>query len=209
MLLGMTATFAVVGVAAAIAGDWVVRANQWGRLAALVVFALVGTTLLVPALAEAIARPFVRAGRAIEQRHTTSSVFSSLLLGVGVGLLWTPCAGPILGLILATVAVNGTTASSGLLLLAFAAGAATALSLALWAGGRILAWMKRSLGAELWIRRALGAAVIVGVAAIALGADTGVLARLSLNAFGTATTLEQRIVDRVSPEPAPPAMTMA
>ena len=37
--------------------------------------------------------------------------------------------------------------------------------------------MKRSLGAGEWIRRGLGVAVLVGVAAIALGLDTGFLTR--------------------------------
>ena len=33
--------------------------------------------------------------------------------------------------------------------------------------------MKKSLGASEWIRRALGVALLCGVAAIALGLDTG------------------------------------
>ena len=48
--------------------------------------------------------------------------------------------------------------------------------------------MKRSLGAGEWVRRGLGVAVLVGVAAIALGLDTGFLTRLSLAAR---RTLEQ------------------
>ncbi|MEI9915500.1 MAG: hypothetical protein WDN29_06445 [Methylovirgula sp.] len=60
-----------------------------------------------------------------------------------------------------------------LLLLAYAAGAATSLAAALLIGGRVFAAMKRSLGAGEWIRRALGVAVLAGVAAIALGFDYG------------------------------------
>ena len=40
--------------------------------------------------------------------------------------------------------------------------------------------MKQSLGAGEWIRRVLGVAVLAGVAAIALGLDTGLLTKLSL-----------------------------
>jgi thiol-disulfide isomerase/thioredoxin len=56
--------------------------------------------------------------------------------------------------------------------------------------------MKRSLGASEWIRRGLGVALLCGVAAIALGLDTGVLARLS-----TANTskVEQSLLDKVAP----------
>ena len=53
--------------------------------------------------------------------------------------------------------------------------------------------MKTSLGAGEWIRRGLGAAVLVGVAAIALGLDTGFLTRISA---ATTAALEQELLDR-------------
>jgi thiol-disulfide isomerase/thioredoxin len=56
--------------------------------------------------------------------------------------------------------------------------------------------MKRSLGAEEWIRRVLGVAVLAAVAAAALGLDRGVLTRLSL---ASTSGLEQRLVDRFRP----------
>ena len=63
---------------------------------------------------------------------------SSLLLGVATGLLWAPCAGPVLGLILTGAALQGANAQTTLLLLAYAAGAATSLALALLVGGLYL-----------------------------------------------------------------------
>jgi thiol-disulfide isomerase/thioredoxin len=66
-----------------------------------------------------------------------------------------------------------------LLLLAYALGAATSLALALLVGGRVFSRMKKSLGASERIRQVLGVLVLVGVAAIALGLDTRVLAKLS------------------------------
>ena len=72
-------------------------------------------------------------------------------------------------------ALQGASVGTSLLLLAYAAGAATSLALALLIGGRVFAAMKRSLGAGEWIRRGLGVAVLAGVAAIALGLDTGFL----------------------------------
>jgi hypothetical protein len=73
-------------------------------------------------------------------------VLPSLLLGVATGLLWAPCAGPVLGLILTVAALRGASIETSLLLLAYAAGAATSLALALAVGGRVFAAMKRSLG---------------------------------------------------------------
>ena len=75
-----------------------------------------------------------------------------------------------------------------------AAGSATSLALALKLGGGFFNAMKRSIGAGEWIRRALGAAVLVAVAAIALGFDAGLLTRLST--AGT-SSLEQGLLDKI------------
>jgi hypothetical protein len=91
-----------------------------------------------------------------------------------------PCAGPVLGLVLTGAVLHGANVRTSFLLLAYAAGAATSLALALLVGGRVLVVMKRSLGVSEWIRRGLGVAVLLGVVAIALGLDTGVLTRVSL-----------------------------
>ena len=115
---------------------------------------------------------------------------NSLLLGVATGLLWAPCAGPILGLILTGAAISGPNARTTLLLFAYAAGAATSLAVALLAGGRVFAFLKKSLGTGEWIRRGLGVAVLVAVVAIVFGWDSTVLTRLSLN--GT-NSLEQSL----------------
>jgi cytochrome c biogenesis protein CcdA/thiol-disulfide isomerase/thioredoxin len=199
MLVGMAVTFAAVASLAAVAGGWAVEANQYGRAAALVLLALFGVTLLFPGLADRLARPFVAFGARISESVAQdagtkgSSVLPSLLLGVATGLLWLPCAGPVLGLILTGAALQGASVETSLLLLAYAAGAATSLALGLLVGGRVFAAMKRSLGVGEWIRRGLGVAVLVAVAAIALGLDSGFLARVSL---ASTTWLEQRLLDR-------------
>ncbi|MEI9979399.1 MAG: cytochrome c biogenesis protein DipZ [Edaphobacter sp.] len=197
LLTGMAVTFALVASLATVGGGWAVRANQFGRIAALVLFGIFGLTLLFSSLAERISRPFVQLGNRLS-RNTGSGpgIGNSFLLGVGTGLLWAPCAGPVLGLILTGAALGGASAHTVLLLLAYAAGAATSLTVALLAGGRVFAAMKNSLGAEEWIRRALGVAVLVGVIAVALGLDRGVLTRLSLS---STANLEQQLVDRFHP----------
>jgi cytochrome c biogenesis protein CcdA/thiol-disulfide isomerase/thioredoxin len=200
MLVGMAATFAAVATLAAVAGGWVVEANQYGRFVAIALLAAFSLTLIFPGLADRAMRPLVGLGAKLSDSAARdadtqgSSVLPSLLLGAATGLLWAPCAGPVLGLILTGAALNGANVGTSLLLLAYAAGAATSLALALAVGGRLFAAMKRSLGVGEWIRRALGVAVLAGVVAIALGFDTGFLTRVSLS--GTAS-LEQRLIDRL------------
>src|ERR1700724_1260215 len=108
LLAGMAATFSLVAAVATLAGGWIVRANQIGRVVAILVFLLLGLTLLFPRLAEFISRPFVRLGAKVQgQENGTPSVGRSFLLGIFTGFLWAPCAGPILGLILTGAAVQG------------------------------------------------------------------------------------------------------
>ncbi|MBR8401195.1 cytochrome c biogenesis protein DipZ [Burkholderia cenocepacia] len=198
LLAGMALTFAVVATLAAVGGGWVAQANQAGRWIAIVLLAVFGLTLLMPRFAEHLTRPLVAAGNRLtgfaQRDGRAAGPASSLLLGVATGLLWAPCAGPILGLVLTGAALRGASVGTTLLLVAYAAGAATSLGVALVIGGKVFAAMKRSLGAGEWIRRGIGAALLAGVGAIALGLDTGALAQLS-----TVTTggLETKLVDRL------------
>jgi cytochrome c biogenesis protein CcdA/thiol-disulfide isomerase/thioredoxin len=211
MLAGMAITFAAIATLAAVGGSWAVRVNQYGRIFALVLLTAFAATLLWPRLADWLARPFVALGNRLAQPTTGSGRFelvNSLLLGVATGLLWAPCAGPILGLILTGAAISGPNARTTWLLFAYAAGAATSLAVALLAGGRVFALLKKSLGTGEWVRRALGVAVLIAVAAIIFGWDSTVLTRLSLN--GT-NNLEQSLIDKINPPNGAPggSMTMA
>ncbi|MCV0413709.1 MAG: cytochrome c biogenesis protein DipZ [Brevundimonas sp.] len=199
LLVGMALTFAGVATLAALGGGWAVRANEAGRWIALAVMAVLGLSLLLPAFGDRLMRPLVSLGswlteRAERRTGEEGDVRASLLLGVATGLLWAPCAGPILGLILTGAALQGAGAGTTALLLAYAAGAATSLALALLVGGRVFRAMKGALGAGEWIRRGLGALVLVGVAVIALGLDTGLLTRVS--AAGTGR-VEQALLTRI------------
>jgi cytochrome c biogenesis protein CcdA/thiol-disulfide isomerase/thioredoxin len=199
MLVGMAATFAAVATLAAVGGGWAVEANEYGRYAAMALLAVFGIILLFPALSDYLTRPLVSLGARLSQsadkgaRNGGSTIIASLLLGVATGLLWAPCAGPVLGLILTGAALQGASVGTTLLLLAYALGAATSLCLALLIGGRVYQAMKNSLGVGEWVRRGLGVLVLVAVVAIGLGLDTGFLTQASL---ASTASLEQNLVDR-------------
>ena len=209
MLGGMAATFAAIATLAAVGGSWAVRVNQYGRVFALVLLTVFAATLLSTRLADWLARPFVALGNRLAQSNPEAAgrvtLLNSLLLGIATGLLWAPCAGPILGLILTGAAISGPNARTTLLLFAYAAGAATSLAVALLAGGRMFAFLKKSLGTGEWIRRGLGVAVLIAVVAIVFGWDSTVLTRLSLN--GT-NSLEQSLIDKIDPQNHAPGGSM-
>ena len=199
MLAGMAVTFAGVASLAAVGGAWAVDANEYGRVAAMVLLAVLGITLLLPAVSARLFQPVAALGARLaetsqrRQAGAGASMVPSFALGIATGLLWAPCAGPVLGLVLTGAAIEGANVRTSLLLLAYAAGAATSLAASLWAGGRIFSAMKRWLGVGEWVRRGLGVAVLAGVAAVALGLDTGWLAQGGSE--GT-TSLENSLLQR-------------
>jgi cytochrome c biogenesis protein CcdA/thiol-disulfide isomerase/thioredoxin len=206
MLIGMALTFAAIASLAAVGGAWAVRVNQYGRVIALVLLCAFAATLLSRRLADWMARPFVALGNRLlppgSGQEPKLGLLQSLLLGVATGLLWAPCAGPILGLVLTGAAISGPNAHTTALLFAYAAGAATSLAAAILAGGRVFAALKKSLGAGEWVRRGLGVAVLLAVAVIAFGWDSDVLTRVSL--AGT-NRLEQSLIERIDPGASPAA----
>jgi cytochrome c biogenesis protein CcdA/thiol-disulfide isomerase/thioredoxin len=201
LLLGLALAFAAVASLASVAGGWAVDANRHGRIAALAVMTLFGLAMLFPALATRMMAPVVSigsrlsdwAGHRVNASDATrnATAIPSILLGVATGLLWAPCAGPVLGLILTGAALRGPSIETSLLLLTYGLGATTSLAAGLLFGGRLLAVVKQSVRWSDGFRRVLGAAVVAGAATIWLGADTGLLTRLS--SAGT-NVLEQGLI---------------
>ena len=144
MMIGLAVMFAGVATLAAIGGGWAVHANQWGRWIALILLGAFGLMMLFPQVGDRVMAPLQGLGSRLTERvrpggsEGLKEVGGSLVLGLATGLLWAPCAGPILGLILTGAALNGASASTSLLLLAYALGAATSMALALLVGGRVL-----------------------------------------------------------------------
>jgi thiol-disulfide isomerase/thioredoxin len=159
-----------------------VQANEVGRAASLGLLAIFGFTLVFPSLSDFLTRPVVAVGNRLSasaDRGQRSEVVGAGLLGIALGFLWAPCAGPILGLVLTGAALEGASARTSLLLLSYAAGAATSLAVALLAGGRVFSALKRSIPIGEWVRRALGVVVLASVAVIALNLDQKLLTKYS------------------------------
>ncbi len=210
MLVGMALSFTAIATLAAVGGAWAVHINQYGRMFSLVLLTLFALTLLSKRLADWFAKPFVAAGNRMLENASgpgaSTGLVYSLLLGVATGLLWAPCAGPILGLVLTGAAISGPNTQTTLLLFAYAAGAATSLGLAILVGGKVFTALKKSLGAGEWIRRGLGVAVLVAVVAIVFGLDSTVLTSLST---ASTTTLEQSLIDKIHAQDADQGGSMA
>ncbi|MDT0201793.1 cytochrome c biogenesis protein CcdA [Nocardioides sp. AE5] len=126
------------------------------RWAGLTVLSLVGLGLIIPALGHLIEKPFYRLPK------VTRNDGGGFLLGLGLGTLYVPCAGPVL----AAITVAGATGQVGtgtvVLTVSFAIGAALPLLIFAAAGNNIAA----RIGA--YRRKARAFRVAGGVVLIAL-----------------------------------------
>ncbi|CAI8721714.1 cytochrome c biogenesis protein CcmG, thiol:disulfide interchange protein DsbE [Pseudomonas sp. IT-P74] len=177
---GMVLTFALVSSLAVVSCEWVIQASNTGRHVALAVMVLFALSLISARVGDWLARPFVLLGNRIDPNsRKMSGPLASIMIGVATGLLWAPCAGPILGVILTSAMLQGANAGTSLLLVAYGAGSALSLGILIFAGRGLVNRLKPSIPVTGWLRRGAGVAVLSGAAVIATGANDLLLANTS------------------------------
>jgi cytochrome c biogenesis protein CcdA/thiol-disulfide isomerase/thioredoxin len=133
------------------------------RNLAIALLLLVAASLLWPRVGELLARPL----QALSRRRS-GDLGGGFVLGASLGLVFVPCAGPVLAAVTVIAAKREVGLDGVLLTLSYAAGAALPMLAIALLGQRA----SRSLrGHALTVRR--GAGVLVGIAALAIafGAD--------------------------------------
>jgi cytochrome c biogenesis protein CcdA/thiol-disulfide isomerase/thioredoxin len=177
---GMVLTFALISSLAVVSSEWVIKASNTGRHVALFVMVLFALSLISARVGGWLAHPFVVLGNRLDpDSRKVSGPLSSIMIGVATGLLWAPCAGPILGVILTSAMLQGANAGTSLLLVAYGAGSALSLGTLIFAGRGLVNRLKPSIPVTGWLRRGAGVAVLAGAAVIATGADDVLLANTS------------------------------
>lgn len=98
---------------------------EWTRMLAAAILIFFGLSLLIPRLEDWLSRimaPLVRLGGELSSR-SSQGFLGGIILGVSLGFLWTPCAGPILATIIVLSTLNAVSVTSALMTTAYAAGA--------------------------------------------------------------------------------------
>jgi cytochrome c biogenesis protein CcdA/thiol-disulfide isomerase/thioredoxin len=131
----------------------------------------VGATLIVPALgagAAALLGPVARLGERVPRGR--GGLAGGLLVGVALGLVWTPCAGPVFAAIAAVAATGDAGPRAAAVLVAYSVGAIIPLCLLAVGGRRIIARLRGRPGAL--ARPVLGLLMVGAGVVVALGLDT-------------------------------------
>jgi cytochrome c biogenesis protein CcdA/thiol-disulfide isomerase/thioredoxin len=154
------------------------------RDAGIAVLVVVGLGFLVPKLGELIDRPFARL-----RARQPSGEAGGFVLGLALGLLFVPCAGPVLAAITVVGATHRVGPTAVFVTVAFACGSALPLLLLAVAGDRIVhrAKVLRTQSQRL---RQVGGAVLI---AMALLIAFNTFAGLQRDLPGYSTALQNRI----------------
>jgi cytochrome c biogenesis protein CcdA/thiol-disulfide isomerase/thioredoxin len=135
------------------------------RNVAIGVVLLIGLSLLWPKLGRIVERPFQALGR-----RNPGGTGGGFVLGVSLGLLFTPCAGPVIAAVAVLAATKRFSVEGVLVTLAYALGAGLVLLLIAIAAQRGMSLTAVRSRAPL-IRRTLGGLVVAVAIVMALGLD--------------------------------------
>jgi len=148
IVLGFVVTFAAFGMLLGVVSSQLDLAHDALRVFALVMLGLSGLMQLWPApykwLMAKLDGPLQRIGASSAGAGNGDSVLGGLVLGMSLGAVWTPCAGPVLASILSLVAKAQDPAWSAALLLMYALGAGVPM-LAIAYGGQFMRSQVRQL----------------------------------------------------------------
>jgi cytochrome c-type biogenesis protein len=163
LVAGLVGGFAVAGSLLGITASWLTGLTNGLRMAAVAVLLILGLLTLLPTWSY---RLFSALPIGHWKEPTRVGLTGEFWLGTQLGLLWTPCAGPVLGAILVIAATSSQIAGTFGLLLAYGVGAAFPL-LAIAYGGRRLGQSFLRLRPHSALLQKIGGGMIV-MAAIAI-----------------------------------------
>ena len=182
MGLGMALSFAGIGVALGALGPAIGLDSEHVRNFGAVLLMALGLMMWVPMLNERFAQwmvPLASGANRVSTRLQGDTLGGALLLGGILGLVWSPCSGPLLASALTLVASEGGAWRGGVILGLFGLGAATPLVVVAYASRRGFQSLRdKVLAHSDRLKKSFGALIFLAGVAIATGADKWLEAQL-------------------------------
>ena len=185
IIAGLVASFTAFTLAASSLLSALGLPQDFLRNLAIAMLFVLAASLLVPQIAYQLERPL-----AFMTRRRGGDLGGGFLLGVSLGLVFVPCAGPVLAAITALTAEHRIGVKAVLLTLAYALGAAVPMLLIALGGQRVA---KRLRAHSLNFRRAMGVLLAGAAFAIIFNASQSLQ-----TALGGYTTSIQKHVEETS-----------
>ena len=130
------------------------------RTAGLLLLIIFGALMIWPAAFKGLTARLASAGVALQPVTASQTNLGGFVLGATLGLIWTPCAGPVLGAILTAIATSPDHAHGALLLLAYTVGAAVPMLAVAYGGQAISTRLRRVAPYTARLQQAFGVIVI-------------------------------------------------
>jgi len=142
------------------------------RYVGIALLALVGIGLCIPSLGELVARPFARV-----RVPKLNGERSGFVIGLGLGAVFVPCAGPVLTAISVVAATHHVGFESVLLTLCFSLGSSVPLLVIALAGGALVARVQ-ALRRRAQLIRVIGGVVLIATAVVLVTNEANGLQRV-------------------------------
>lgn len=141
------------------------------RFISIAVLSIFGLSLLIPKIQLQLEILFSRFANLMPTGQANGGFWSGVLVGLSLGLLWTPCVGPILASVISLAITGSVDAQAFLITLAYAFGTAIPMFIIMLAGStalRKVPWLVRNTAK---IQKAFGVLMILTAVGIFFNFD--------------------------------------
>ncbi|MFO1518910.1 MAG: cytochrome c biogenesis protein DipZ [bacterium] len=206
IVLGLVLGFTALGISLNFLGAFLGFSPSTIRKMALLLLFAAGLLFLFPSASAKIFQPFTRrfGASSPSENPTGASPWAALAIGVSLGALWTPCAGPIFAFVLSASLLQRQIVDSFFLFLAYAVGAGLPMLAVAYLGNRWVKKIRSFARYENKIRRFSGALLILFAVFFWFGLDARFIAALPVS-WVNLTKVEEKIVNRLDGRPVAPS----
>jgi cytochrome c biogenesis protein CcdA/thiol-disulfide isomerase/thioredoxin len=170
------------------------------RTVAVLVIGFFGLTLLIPKIQALFENLFSKISRFAPDSSKKKGFWGGMLIGFSLGLLWTPCVGPILASVISLALIGDVTLGAVFITLAYSVGTAIPMLGIIMGGKNIFSKfpkLNQNLGR---IQMAFGLLMVLTAAAIALNYDrkfqTYILKKFPAYGRGLTSLEDNKIVEK-------------